>query len=101
MEDPTPIVDVPSKPTSPIRRALIAMSILFGLAAVGFVAWLPRNFWLLDALLFQSAVASGLLAALAVGGLQFLQLQRFSLRSLLIVTTIVAIVLGFAVWLAR
>jgi hypothetical protein len=101
MEDPTPTVDVPSKPPARFRRALIAMSILFGLAAVGFVAWLPRNFWLLDALLLRSMVAAGLLGALAAGGVQFLQLQRFSLRSLLIVTTIVAIVLGFAVWLAR
>lgn len=54
----------------------------------------------MDALLLRSTVAAGLFAALAVAGLQFLQLQRFSLRTLLIATTLVAALLGLVVWLA-
>jgi hypothetical protein len=87
------------------RKLWIAVSVLSVLVAVGWMVWWSRNFWLVDALLLRYTVAAGLLAALATGGWELLHRQGFSLRTLLIaatliVTTLVAIALGFDAWLA-
>ena len=70
------------------RKLRIAWSVVCGILCLMAFVVLVRNY-------FLSAFA--ILAAAATAP----WIRRFSLRSLLIATTLVAIVLGLVVWLAR
>lgn len=81
-----------------VRRVRLAVSVFCGLLAVALLVLWETNLWLRDAIWLWLIV----LIVQALGAVPWLPWpSRFSLRTLLIATTLVASALGLVVWAGK
>jgi hypothetical protein len=110
MSDATPPADVSAKPPRRFRRLRVAVSVTFSVIAVALCIWWhgaihvnkgfnqfglgddPRSLDVYVLIAFLSLVVAG-------APWYFNLPRRFSLRTLLVTTALVAVVLGLGVWL--